>query len=505
MRSLPLKSVMICVVLCGLTFASAQAEGSYREAPCPPQLVQAEVEGETVVCGVLEVPERHGVADANALELAVLILKAHSRTPEPDPVIFLQGGPGGAALSTVEFWADLPWRSARDIILIDQRGTGYGEPNLKCPELYRNLDFGEAASDCAERISASGYDLNAFNSRENAADISLLFAALNIEQANLYGVSYGTRLALTIMRDVPERVRSVVLDSTYPPQAERLIEFGPNFERALGHVFASCAADPACDAVYPDLEKTFFEAVEEYGYWTTDGLALSSQDLLNLLFQAMYDESIAVSLPYAFRELSRGNDDSFALILSGLATAEEIETGQVNLFSIWRGLADVFKFIWREVQSEGVYFSTECPEDVLFQHPRAVERAARRLPFQLSLLAQDTGEQMFTACRAWGLARAETVEAEAVVSSIPTLVLAGSFDPITPPEWGQRAAKTLNNSYFFEFKNAAHGVFASGDCPVNMVQAFLNNPSIQPNPSCMDDIELTFYVPEEAKGFKGKR
>ena len=484
----------------GLVWLNLAQAQSYIETACPRLLIQAETEGETVSCGTLSVPERHAEPSGQIIDLAVLTLKARTDTPAPDPLIFLQGGPGGAALSTIEFWADLSWRDTRDIILIDQRGTGYGEPNLKCPELYRNLDFSEAATDCRTRLSAAGYDLSAYNSREDAADINMLITALDLsEGANLYGVSYGTRLALTVLRDMPQQIRTVVLDSSYPPQAERLMEFGANYARALDRVFNVCQSDPVCNEAYPRLEKMLYEALETIDASDPEevtGLGLSSQDLLNILFQAMYDEEITESLPYAFRELERGNVDLFILMLSGLATAEEVETESFNVLSIWRGLADVFKFIWREVQSEGVYFSTECPEDVLFQHHRKVQREVRGLPPQLRQLALETSLQMFAACRAWGSELGEAIENEAVTSDIPTLILAGSFDPITPPEWGQRAAKTLDNSYFFEFPNAAHGVFASGDCPVDMVAAFLDKPTAEPDASCIDDINFEFYVPE---------
>ena len=496
-----MKTPLYLVVTFILSFTYAQSEQGLDEqfmtTPCPKLLIQAETETETVVCHILNVPERHAEPDGASIELAVLTLKARTDNPEPDPIIFLQGGPGGAALSTVEFWADLSWRDTRDIILIDQRGTGYGDPNLKCPELYRNLDFEEAATDCRTRLSEAGYDLSAYNSREDAADISALLTALELtEGANLYGVSYGTRLALTVMRDAPQNVRTVVLDSTYPPQAERLMEFGANYERALKKVFSVCEADPECNETFPDLETTLYDALDDLERYGDTTLELSSQDVLNILFQAMYDESVVTSLPYAFRELERGNTDLFILILSGLATAEEVETQSFNVVSIWRGLSDVFKFIWREVQSEGVYFSTECPEDVLFQHHRKVQRAVRGLPTRLEQLALDTSLQMFAACRAWGSERGDVLESRAVISDIPTLVLGGSFDPITPPEWGQRAAQSLTNSHFFEFPNAAHGVFASGDCPVDMVNRFLGEPSVEPDSSCIAEIDFEFYVPE---------
>lgn len=465
---------------------------------CPRLLMQNEIEGESAVCHSFTVPQNWSQAEGKSIELAVLTLK--SRGPsKADPILFLQGGPGGAALSTIEFWQELSWRESRDIILLDQRGTGYGEPNLKCPELFRNLDFREATAECRLRLSEQGYDLSTFNSAQNAQDVSALIKAFEFDSVNLLGVSYGTRLALTLMRDAPEGIRSVILDSTYPPQANRLNEFGANFERVLSQVFNSCAQSQACSNRYPNLEGSFYETLN----WLElnpivqpfSELELGAQEVLNVLFQAMYDEQLIPSLPYAFEKLAEDDFNSFVLIAAGLATAEELDTGEFNVLDVFRALGDIFKFIWREVQSEGVYFSTECPEDTFFQHFRTVRRETQSLPPVLEELANESALQMFAACRAWQAPRGEMIESQPVNSDLPTLVLAGSFDPITPPEWGLRAAKTLSNSYFYEFPNAAHGVFASGDCAIGLIEAFLNNPSQAPDASCIDEIEFEFYVP----------
>ena len=470
------------------------------ERSCPRLLMFNETEGETAICHSFTVPETWSKPEGKTIELATLTLKSTAETPRADPIIFLQGGPGGAALSTIEFWQNLAWRESRDIILVDQRGTGYGKPNLKCPELFRNLDFKDATRDCRERLAEEGLNLDVFNSAENARDINALIKTFGFDSVNLYGVSYGTRLALTMMRDVPEGIRTVVLDSTYPPQAERLMEFGINFERVLEHLFTSCSANEACKNGYPNLKDDFFRSLR----WLernpivqpfTD-LELTDQEILSVLFQAMYDESVIPSLPYAFERLAADDLDSFIVIAAGLATAEDLEAGTFNFLDVWRAIRDIFRFIFREVQSEGVYFSTECPEDVYFQNYRVVRNQTQSLPEPLETLANDTALQMFTVCRAWQSQRADRVESEPVTSDIPTLVLAGSFDPITPPSWGQRAAETLSNSYFFEFPNAAHGVFASGDCAVTMIEDFLDNPDQSPDATCMEDIEVEFYVPE---------
>lgn len=484
------------VFLAGLVFA--QAELQARD--CPRQLMLSETEGETAFCQTLVVPEDWQNQPGAKLELAILTLKARNQEAKADPIIFLQGGPGGAALSTIEFWQDLSWRDSRDIILIDQRGTGYGQPNLKCPELYQYLDdFKQGAALCRERLSQS-HNVDLFGSAQNAQDIHAFITLKGFEAVNLYGVSYGTRLALTMMRDTPDHIRTVVLDSTYPPQAKRLNEFGGNFARALDEVFVNCERDEACRSAYPNLEERFFARLDRIDIvplrQTFSQFEFSAEDVLNILFQAMYDEAVISSLPYALDKLSQFELNSFIIILAGMASAEELDTGNFGFGDIWQSLSNIFKYIWREVQSEGVYFATECPEDVFFQNYRLVRRANEGLEPILQDFANQTALDMFAACRAWGAPRGAEIESQAVISDIPTLVLAGSFDPITPPEWGKRATETLSQSYFFEFPNAAHGVFLSSDCPVRMVEAFLDDPGIAPDASCLEGLEPEFYVPQ---------
>jgi pimeloyl-ACP methyl ester carboxylesterase len=471
----------------------------YEETPCPRQLLRGEVEGETVVCGTLSVPELHSKLFGKRLELAVLTLKARTSSPLPDPILFLQGGPGGAALETIDYWRDLPWRETRDIILVDQRGTGYSEPDLACTELYEMEDLLEAVQACRVRLSRIT-NLQAYNSYENAADIALVTKALGYEEINLYGVSYGTRLALTVMRDSPERIRSVVLDSTYPPQVERLLETEVNFYEMLQRLFSDCKANESCNTAYPTLEQDFIETLARLedipaSIWS-DALYLNGSDFLGVYFQAMYDESILASVPFSMQKLSESDYGDSLLLLSGIAEPDDLDNSIVLFARFVQTIIEIIQNLWRDVQAEGVFFSTECQEDVAFQRREQVEAALEDLPeiFQTTALGQ--ADFMFDICGIWRVQRSKAIENQAVSSDIPTLVLAGRYDPVTNTKWGKLAASTLSNSFFYVFPNAAHGVFLSGHCPVNIVQAFLNDPNSEPDSSCIDSIEMEFYVPE---------
>jgi pimeloyl-ACP methyl ester carboxylesterase len=208
----------------------------FDQAACPFKLPLDVVEGKQVRCGYLTVLEDRASSSGKTIRLAVAIFKAPRTPAAPDPVIYLYGGPGGALLSGLGPALSGSFRAAlapdRDLILLDQRGTGYSQPSLTCPEVtkldeqYADQQISrseqvtlqvQAMRQCHDRLVKQGINLNAYTTIADATDVHDLIQALGYKQVNLYGVSYGTRLALTVMRLFPASIRSVVLDSTVPP------------------------------------------------------------------------------------------------------------------------------------------------------------------------------------------------------------------------------------------------------------------------------------------------
>jgi len=239
------------------------------------------VEGENSRCGYVHVPEDRSNPNSPVLKLAVKIYKSTSPNPEPDPIAFLQGGPGNPSLmiqAAGKFDKLVaPYLAKRDFILIDQRGNGFSKPKLFCDvmqelmdhsqEIYTIDDYApimiEAMAQCRKELTGQGHRPESYNSNENAADIDAVRQALGIDHWNIMGSSYGSRLALTIMRNHPEHVRSVVMGSVSPPMAK--YHWGvADAERLYKDLFERCEADPACNAAYPDLEAVFFKAIEKY-------------------------------------------------------------------------------------------------------------------------------------------------------------------------------------------------------------------------------------------------
>ena len=214
-----------------------------------------------MLCGYLIVPEDRSDPDSQPISLHVAVFTSESEEPAPDPIVYLEGGPGGHALEIVPFIFEdriAPFLTNRHFIVFDQRVVGYSEPNLDCPELialtHETLDQqlsveeqragGLSASlACRDRLIGEGVNLKAYTSAENAADLNALRQALGYEEWNLYGISYGTRLALTAMRDHPEGIRSVVLDSAYPLQVDLPTSLLSNADRAFSQLFGGVSGE----------------------------------------------------------------------------------------------------------------------------------------------------------------------------------------------------------------------------------------------------------------------
>lgn len=541
-------SGIVCVVmmLCAMP-SIAQAIPVYRENPCPFDITaDGEVEGKTIRCGTLFVPENRLRADiaVPTLELAIVTIHSTAENPMPDPIIYLEGGPGGSAIAYYDVWFESAFRQQRDIILIDQRGTGFSKPSLNCPE-YDDYRIENPMGVCRERLKSEGINLSAYNSRENAADIADLITALNLQSANLFGVSYGTRLALTVMRDHPQVVRSVILDAVYPPQVNRLDEQPRNGHRAFEVLFAACAADTVCSTAYPNLRDVFYASVDQLNETplllpdetTGEEYELNGTGLADTLFNDLYDADLIAFLPakiYAAhqRDATRflyygvplpeedlnldnldlaamSDDEYFALWADflGFATVADLDVylaslsdaeyymQQTAFIMVYTGGAIYLEGIIDD-NAEGMYASVECAEDIPFNSMLRARVQSRDIPETLRKALLEGVEYAFAECYYWDIPEAPSTENEPVYSDIPALIFSGEYDPITPPAWGDAAAATLSNSYHYVLPGVGHGAVDRFLCPTQMTLAFLENPAIEPDSSCISEMFVpVFYVP----------
>lgn len=324
---------------------------------CPASSVPpTEVEGSTVICGRVNVPEDHGKPDGTRIDLAFAVLKARTQSPVPDPVIYLHGGPGGGAilgLAGIVHPLFDGYRTRRDVVTFDQRAAGISSDMVTCfntlgGNIFELLVPGAAAEgsddklfkECANELSSSGNDLTAYNTVQNALDVQALMLALGYREYNIYGVSYGTTLGLEVMRSAPDGVRSVVLDSVSPPQAKVYDEnIKPEVE-SIQAVIDQCAADADCAKAYPDLEALLFRVADQLEQTPIPAARGKPEVTIQSLIDLFAKRNQFGRLPNATRlipliltEWDKGDTTTWDLLISGATNAQPTTAQRVAPFA----------------------------------------------------------------------------------------------------------------------------------------------------------------------------
>ncbi|MCP4606809.1 MAG: alpha/beta fold hydrolase [Proteobacteria bacterium] len=476
--------VFLSTLTCGLNYAQAE-KPRFEPGDCPFSGVDAQ--DENITCGYLVVPEDRTKMNSRTLKLAVAVLKGRNTHPDAIPTVFLSGGPGAPAVQFTDGWLEEKLRNSGDLILYDQRGTGYSEPDF-CPELGKDwfdvftqdLTREEAlaarlsdATRCHDSLLAKGIDLGAYNSAVSAADLNDLRKALGYKKWNLYGLSYGTRLALTTAREYPEGIRSMVLDAVVPPQMDLYTRAPEDLAKSLSAVFAACANDVACNEAYPNLEDTFNEIIRQLEQKPV-GVPLDQPKLASRKSAYINSQDFIVFSHHVFLE-NKETIPVFPLFLSEFK-AGNIDVGQILVPALGQ-LASFFDF--------GLYYTVQCYEERPFNTIEDWKRATGNHPLSRGGSPVFAGD--LTICNAWNTARAPAIEDEPVHSDIPTLILSGEYDPSTPPFFGTSAASTLTNSYHYEFPGAGHGT-TMYECGNSMMLQFFSDPTKAPDSSCIASI-----------------
>jgi DNA-binding GntR family transcriptional regulator/pimeloyl-ACP methyl ester carboxylesterase len=435
-----------------------------------------------VECFTLMVPAHRTQPDGALISIPVIRVRSRATTPA-DPVIFLTGGPGGNAIPSrlirgpiEDFLAD------RDYIVFQQRGGQLGTPDLSCPEYAaahraiwsRNLAGAaavalqrDAAAACARRLRAQGVDLDAYDTAAIVDDLFDLQRALGLTGFHLYGISYGTLVALEAVRRAPSPspIRSVVLDSVLPPDVRYDEHATDNVLRALHRVLDQCAIDPACAKAYPRLRARWTAALARAQrtpipamLTPPDGGAqvrvrLTARNLFEAATAMLESAADIPSMPRVIDDIVDGRLERVLEHGGAAARPPSFTFGQ--RLSIWcRDEAAVID--WAAVTAQTT------------DHPELGD-------FATSAFAREV-------CAAWA-ATPSTAVHTAVTSDVPALVLAGEYDPVTPPEWGRRVVRTLARGFFVELPGMTHVAGWNG-CGRTMILAFLRDPSRMPDSTC---------------------
>lgn len=471
--------LMFFIFLVSFGLTSAQEEGDVTSVPCPFELPDDEIEGETIDCVVVTVPESRAGLSENTVQLALVILHATGEE-QLDPILHLAGGPGNSGTAFVWDFIDDPLREVASVILLDQRGTGYSYPSLDCTEDGSD----EEIQACYEGLLAAGVVLDAYRTEENAADVNDIISALELESVNIYGISYGSRLALTVMKDPHPAIRAVILDGVYPPSVLAYEEDPANIARVFEAVIDGCAQDAACDAQFPDLENAFIAAVDglnEESLILADSEEFAGSDLIDTLFSSFYDTD---SIPYApatiYAALNRDADALTAFFFPEEEGAEGFGTQR----HVGGDDAE------NDGNSEGMFNSVECADEMPFNTPEGIANSVATLdlpPAWGESLYEDTLDTI-SVCEIWVVEPSDPSARDVVYSDLPTLLLNGDYDPVTPPHWAELAAETLSNSYLYIVHGGGHGVIGMNDCTAGIAFAFLTDPETAPDGSCIAEM-----------------
>ena len=455
-RLFPLLLLALTLTACAI---GGQAEARQPAIP----LATCRLNGGVMAqCGELLVYEDRAAAAGRqiALNIAVVPATGSSNVVEDDPLFLLTGGPGQAAVETfplaLSVFADV--NRNRDIVLVDQRGTGESN-GLNCevledetlpadlPDEQQIALLDQCRVDLAERA-----DLSLYTTDDFVADLDDVRAALDYDTINLYGASYGTRAALTYMRRFPERVRSVVLDSVAGPELVLFLQMPQDGQRALDLLFDRCAADAGCNEAFPNFRAEYEAVLAQLAtpqpVTVADPLSnkplefqLDRDFLSQLVFNSLYSAEFQGLLPLLVHHAHETGDYA-PLIVQGLAISSS-----AGLYP-------------------GLLYAVACSEDAPLIDPAEAESIRAGTSFG------DFATRFQTICANWPRAEIAADFRDPLQSDIPTLLLSGGADPVTPPEYAAQVAAGLSNSRHIVVPGFGHGVVGVG-CMPSLVAEFV--------------------------------
>lgn len=400
------------------------------------------------------VPENWSVTSNRKNNLAIAVIKS-KYTTKKDPVVFVQGGPGGSTLDGIAFWVNHKLRLEHDIVLVDLRGTGFSEPKL-CPDLGKKffqilaknqskekdvLDKVKVSLECKQDLIDQGIDINSYTSDAVVEDLHALKNALKIDKWNVYGVSFGTFISQTYAKMYPKEVNSLILDSSIPDIADYYVYNTKNYKQSLDKLFKDCRENPDCNNEFPDLEKVYYQNIIELEkkpitvnvdqtISPTGRFTYNVEDYKIAIQQSLYNRKLAEILPvliYQFRDRN----------IASLAGLVQAFSGALSL-------------------NYGNYFCITCNDVIPYNNLKKYDSVAASYPKLkggLSFYRSD-----FEVCNKW-----KSIQINKKTISLKNnedfkvLLLSGGFDPITPLNFAEKTASNFNKNNVQLIKGYAYG------------------------------------------------
>lgn len=434
------------------------------------------------LCGKYEVFENRASRSGRKIALNIMVLPALSDHPAPDPFVPLAGGPGQSAVEAYPLAGfTTKVRQQRDVVLIDQRGTGHSNP-LQCD--FRdpkdpNAILGETIlldrlRACRTNLEAVA-DLTQYTTPISADDLDELRQALGYDKISLFGGSYGTRAALVYLRMHGDHVRSIALEAVAPPEYRIPLSFSRTIQSSVDRLIARCEADATCHADFPNLKSEFIEILSRLdrspatfqikrntGEMQT--VTLSRGAFVGNLRPILYLPSVISQFPYLIHSVYQGDWTPLGTIV--LTFREAVE----------------------KVIARGMSLSVICTEDIpgITEESIHKETAGTYLgDFQVRYFQKG--------CHEWPEGRVPANLHDPVRSSVPALLISGALDPATPPEASQSAARALTNSRAIVVKEGTHGT--GSPCLDGLLAQFVADGSAEKlDTACVDQIHLPPFI-----------
>ena len=432
-------------------------------------------------CGTLSRPLDPSGEEPGEIELRVAVVPALNLTPEPDPLLPIAGGPGQGSVDfyTAYAWAFESVRRDRDILLIDQRGTGESA-TMNC-EFDEDLIEGEFSTEltieyteqCLEQLP---YDPRFFTTSVAVRDIEAVREALGYPSLNLYGVSYGSRVAQHFARRYPASTRTLVIDGVVPPQISLGPEIATESQKAIDRILARCEEDDACNERFPHIDETFARIVEQLkrspvsiqvpdpSTGRLQDLEFGTGELATAIRLLAYHPNSVALIPLLVSEAGNGNFVPLGsqFMMTMIAMGDALALGMHN--------------------------AVMCTEDVPFYDPDSIDYDGLEASY-MGMLQLDALQAI---CSVWPAGPIDDGFKTPLETDIPVLLLSGDADPITPPRYADMAAVDLENATHLIGKHQGHGQVSVG-CTPRLIADFIETA----DPTALDAscLERSFVMP----------
>ncbi len=433
-----------------------------------------------LTAGFLQVPENHDQPDGRQIHIAYAVMKAKEPVEGAFPMIFFSGGPGGETLDEglVEYLGEHPFRQGRDVILFDQRGIGLSSalPDMSFDSfeilaldadsekelaLTRKM-ISDYKLKCAERQVEPAY----YNTQQSARDVGMLFKHLGYTKYNLFGGSYGTRLARVVQDLFPERIHASVLDSPAPLSGDFLLNRLDSYSLSLSRIFDYCANTPGCNAEYPELKADYFKAIDHLEkaplkVTLRDSIpfVINAQDGVYLIRRLLYQANSREKAPELIHAYLNGSGE----VLQEVLDFEYRLTGGLNLTM----LLSVEKY-----ENFNPANTPEKIREAYQQHPL--------VPVELGFF-----DAFYQAGMDWHSGHMAMEERHFVDSDVPSLIFVNRYDPVTPPENGRLFKENLSQGTLLILDEGGHGG-GNQDCKDQVIVSFMDHPQQPLDVSCLN-------------------